>query len=322
MTDDELDSRLERWGRSSVPDVDGAFANRLETDLRMQATAAESSPRRFGVLLRPAMIMAAVALVVVGYVMFAAGGDGDDVVLVAADNTTVSIPGSPTTIVGVAGFELPDGARLVVGPDGSATVAGIVLEPGTVAEIVDGRVELFDVDSALATTSSTSIPTTTTGQPTTSGPQTSDSSAPPSPSSGPATTAAPPTTSDRTTSTVAPTTSQQPNTSAPPTTDGTSTPPTTRPADRPSITLLAEQLRDRQVLLSWQVDGGEDVIAGWEIRVRSGDASRRVALIRDPDARRLRVERTDRVVEYQVLARAAGGDVLGRSAWVEVSPGG
>ena len=82
------------------------------------------------------------------------------------------------------------------------------------------------------------------------------------------------------------------------------------------IDLSIGDRRGAQAVLRWTADGALDAVAGWEVRVRRGDEVRRVALIREPEARRLRVEVPGRNAEYMVIARNQAGDVIGRSAWV------
>lgn len=329
MPNDDLGDRLTRWGHESTPDLDGAFANRLETDLRVQSLAPDPR-RRFGALLfRPALVLGVAAVVVMGFLFVQMNDDeGAEVFLVAAEGTSVSIPGSPTTVDGVAGLDLPEGTQIRVGPNGSAIVAGVVLEAGTTAMIVDGQIELFDVPTDRVPTDRvpTDRPTTTTVPPT------SDSVRNDRPPTSPSTSTAP--TSTVTPATAPPATATPRTTIAPATTSSTSTtrpsttvpstpttadpaPSTTVPTDRRvAVELSVEAVRNQQAVLAWRVSGSSDAIAAWEVRARRGDEVQRIVLIRESAARRLRVEIPARNVMYKVLARAADGTILAQSEWV------
>ena len=349
MTDDHLTERLRRLGRDRVPPVDGAFANRLEADLRT-AHAGPRGARIADLLVRPVAVLAALAVVVGVVAVFQRDDARPGVAMVAADGTTVSIPGGDSLVAGRAGLDLPDGTRIEVDDGGSAVVAGVVLEAGSSAIVVDGRIEL--VDSPALTTVEPPIRTTTTTAPaTTDAPTTSDATAP-----TPSTTDAPTTSGDQTTtpsttpSTTTgpdPTDSRPPSTTTAPTTDTGSSPTTasttstvdetgpttTRPPsdstteprstvgpDRPIVGLTIGPVRRGEATLTWRVDGPTDAIAGWEVRIVRDGTAKSIAFIRVADARRLRVEVPDGRVAYRVVARSGGDGVVARSSLV--SPGG
>ena len=67
MTDNDLNERLRAWGNEPTPPIDGAFANRLEVDLRVRATNPDRRRPWFSLLLRPSFVAAAL-LVVAGVV--------------------------------------------------------------------------------------------------------------------------------------------------------------------------------------------------------------------------------------------------------------
>ncbi len=336
---DDLDDRLESWGRSPAPEVDGAFANRLETDLR--AGGADSATRGFrpGALLRPGFVVAALILIV-GVVVVLRRDTEPVVQMVAADGTTVSIPGAAATRAGAAGLELPEGSRIIVGPEGSAVVAGVVLEAGSTALITDGRVDVVEAGAvrdveAPDATPPTTTPTTSVA-PTTTAPAATDDIAP---------TTIPPTTdrpvtdepSESTTSTtvaddtVRTTTTTVVPDSIPSTTEpGTTVPPTTKPpADEPvdpppvdvaplRVALEIGPVRNGQATLQWTTTGDTTDVAGWIVRIKRGDSSEIIALLREPDARRLRVAIPDREVQFRVVARDGAGEVLAASRLVGV----
>lgn len=325
MRDDDLNDRLEGWGGETTPDVDPRFANSLETDLRLRAAEVSSRGGLFHLLFRPAVIAGVTMAAVVGFLFVRSGEDAVDVFIAAAEGTSVSIPGDAELTDGVAGLDLPEGSRIDVGPDGSATVAGVVLEAGTTARIVDGQLEIVDVPSDRPP----DRPTTTIGdRPTTTIGPTADSDEPAA-TDGPATTApsdVPPTTrpDDTASTTTRPTTTTPATTIVPDTAPQTTStePPRTEPTDRNvDVKLDVGRVREQQSLLRWEVAGSVDAIAGWEVRVRSGDGVRRVALIREPDARRLRVEIPGRNAMYKVIARAADGTNIGESEWVRLPVG-
>ena len=125
-------------------------------------------------------------------------------------------------------------------------------------------------------------------------------------------------TSTTITDTTTPRTTLPPETEPPTTTtEPATTVPETKPPDDPEVTvdLRLGPVSDGQANLRWRVDGDVDAVAGWEVRMRRGDVNRRVALIRQPSVRRLRVEIPGRFVEYRVIARAADGTVIGESGW-------
>lgn len=343
MTDDDLTERLRRLGSDRVPSVDGAFANRLEADLRDIHDRPPHRSRIPDLLVRPVAVLAALVIVVGVVAVLQRDDDRPGVAMVAADGTTVSIPGDASLVPGRAGLDLPDGTRIEVAEGGAAVVDGVVLEAGSSAVVVDGRIELLRSPTATATdpvVPSTTTTPTTTGVPTTAGastaPTPTDTSAsattdPPrttvAPTTGPrpsdsqpstttdtdSTTTSPPTTNEVDATTVSTETTRAPS-------ESTTEPPPTSASDRTVIGLVIGPVRDGEATLMWQVDGPTDAIAGWEVRIEREGATRSIAFIRFAEARRLRVEVPDQRVAYRVIARSGGDGVLARSPWV--SPGG
>lgn len=348
---DDLEQQLQRWGDETAPSPDPAFANRLEADLRSAAyfgrrTTAPEPRRRW--VLRPAFVMATVALVALVAAVALNITDGDPVdTLVMGDSsdTTVTLPGG-TVQEGGEGLELPDGTVIDVGPDGFATVDGVVLGPDSRALVVDGHLELLDPDAREPSgpddpTDETALPTidpavataTPTPTPTPIGvPVDPPPATPPVPTSTPAPTRRPADVAPEPTPTRAPTvrptaTPMAVDPTPTPTSTATATPssavptPTATPEPepaRPRVDLGRTYLGPERAALVWTVTRG-DAIAGWEVRIRRGDTIRTVAVLRHGAARELVVERPMRnTVFYRVIARDAAGRVLAQSNEVRV----
>lgn len=336
MTDDDLQQRLDALGRRDTPMVDPTFADGLESDLRAMA-AAPARPSLLAVLLRPSVVVVALA-VLAGVAFFLSRPDDAGLEFAAAEGTSVSIPGSPELSAGVVGQSIPDGTRITVGPEGSATVGGVILDPGTVAIVVNGVVEVIELpptrgpdapDTTVAPTEDSPAPTTstasTTTAPTTEGPTTlaptdREPTATDATTEATASTAAAPTTTEAdgapTTSTSSPpsTTESSTTTSAPTTT----TVPAREPI-APTITLSINVGENGRALLEWAVDGDTDEIAGWVVRRGRGDDAMPAAVIRRPEARRQRVDLPDRNVAWMVVARNTDGEVIARSNLVRAN---
>ena len=143
---DDLERRLEAWGAEAAPQPDPAFSVRLEADLRSQAYFGSASPTPdpspWRQLLRPAaLVFSSVVLLIAAFAFFG-GSDTDDVIMSAASNTEVTLP-NDTVVSGSAGLALPNGSQISVNSGGSAVVDGVVLGGGTLAEILDGKLEIF-----------------------------------------------------------------------------------------------------------------------------------------------------------------------------------
>ncbi len=152
---------LERLGAEPGPSIDPAFANRLETDLRM-AMVDRPAPR-VRPWWQPVLVGVAVVLTLVtgGAAIRALSTSlSTELVMSAARDTEVILPDGASAD-GVPGLELPDGTRISVGADGSAVIDGVVLAPGSEAVVVAGRLELLAADDAERPTSSPDGSTTT-----------------------------------------------------------------------------------------------------------------------------------------------------------------
>ncbi len=328
MTDDDLQRRLDALGRSDTPMVDPAFADGLESDLRAMAAAPQrATPLAW--LLRPSVVIAALAILA-GFAFFVSRSEPAGLEFAAADDTSVSIPGAPDLASGAAGQALPEGARIMVGPDGSATVGGLILDPGTVAIVVNGVIEVVELPADISpptSTTTTSVAettttttaerdTTTTVSPTATADAADDRTSttettvdeettPTTVASDRSTTAttteAPTTTTSTTTTTVPSTTSEAPATTAP------------AEAAPPTIELTINEGPLGRTFLEWTVTGDTSEIAGWVVRRGRGDDSVPIAVIRRPEARRQRVDVPDRDVAWTVVARNADGEVIARS---------
>lgn len=293
---DDAERRLEQWGSERPPAVDGMFANRLDDSLRQLARDRHPSRDRRPLWQPALMALSAVLLVVVGTIALTRSQDGDGVLVMASASRTEVVLPNGELVVGAAGLSLPDGASITVQENGSTVIGDVVLGPGSEAIVRNGQLEIV-IDG-----STTSIvvrrPSTTAAEP--------------SP--------------DESTSTRPSTSSTEPSAST--TSVSTTTPPTTsattRPAatpDRPSSTTTSTTPDpDPEVALQWtQVDGrvrltwtyvGPPTLAGWEVIILSGDRSRTLAVIRDPEARTLTVERLDVPSSYVVIALDAEGATM------------
>ena len=308
--------RLEEWGNERQPSVDGAFANRLETQLRERASDRTSNRQR-----RPIwqpIAVAAIALIAMSVGLFSLAQSSDDGVLLvmsAAFETEIILPDGEV-ITGSEGLLLAEGTRIIVGAAGSAVVGDVVLAPGTEALINNGKLEVLG-DRRSSTTDNPST-TSEPGNPrSTTRPAANDTT----------TTAAGGTSRtsdvDRSTST----TTRRTTTTAVPTSDASTTAaPTTAPTriDRPPSTIppppaaeLTWVERDNLVQLNWSYVGQEEP-AGWEVIATNGDQVRTLAVLRDPAARSITLEALEAAVSYRVIARAADGTAIVESNAVEV----
>ncbi len=342
MTED-LEHQLTRWGSSSEPAPDGAFANQLETELRL---AGADRPGLAGQrrIWQPIMAFAVAVVMVVagGMALLGLNDSGVEVLVSSASDTQVVLPDG-SIVPATAGLGLEDGSRIEVGEDGLAVVGEVVLEPGTNAVVVDGRIEVQANPTDPSPTSDVALPSTQPPQPTTSAPIGPTTTSDPTQSSTTATsrptstTPRPPPTTDAS----RPSTSAQPGTAPPtepPQTEATSgsapssnvaptdsAPPSTTPGASTTtpqvvgpVVLSAEAMAEGRVRLSWTFSPTDD-LAGWEVVVTTGDRSRSLALLRDPAARTLTVEQTPgSVAVYRVTARRADGSAIAQSNPTEV----
>ena len=339
MTDENIDEIMSRFQREPVPPVDGAFANRLEADLREQSLQGVQPLRQPAWWLRPGTVVAfGLLVVVVGFASGLIDSDPTTVEITSAQGSSISVPGSSDLVEGQPGMELVDGTRIEVEPGGSITVGGVVLEAGTTAIVEAGSVAIISghplrTTTTQATGASTSDattlqPTPTTGTvvaPTTSPPTTNDS-APETDTTAPNSTTAPNTTAPPTTAppTTAPPTTAPPKTAPPKTT----VPPETRPTTSapPTTTTVPARLAigvefvdvgDSAATLAWNIRETDTRILGWVVQVRRGDGVvATLATIRQPEARSLRIELAEQTRQYRVTARGEGGEILGESRWV------
>ena len=339
--DDELHDRLENLGADPGPAPDPAFAERLEADLRSQAyfaprDRAHAAPARRA-LLRPGLVLGALLLVALASVLVVSrGGDEADVLVIENGlGATVTLPDGDT-VAGGSGVALPDGSLIEVAADGFALIDGIVLPPGSIATVVDGVLELTAVPAIVVptptpsptpdlTTSPQAEPTpTAVADPTpTAEPTTPPEIAPsptPSPTARPTPTAPPdPTATARPRPTPSPAQDRTPQERPTATATPTATPEPTVVDRAPEIVLDRANLGPRRAQLTWSVTA-PDGILGFQVRVRRGDTVRTAAVLRDPDARALTVERPERDrVFYRVLAIGRDGEVVARSNEVRVT---
>ncbi len=315
---DELEQQLHRLGSTSPPAPDPAFANRLETDLRLLAIDTQGVRRP---IWRPVLsALAASVLVMVGVfsLMRLNPTPSDELVMSAAHQTSLVLPDG-TEVVASDGTYLIDGTRIVVGRDGGAVIGSLVLLPGTVAVVVDGQIEILgppesgepvDGGSPSTTTSPTTSPPTTTIE--TSGPTTTgrtDDEVVGEAEPQRTTTTTTGTTSTASDSSTTTTTSVQPSTTG----------PRLAPGGPVSPVLQVETVSDRRARLIWTVLD-DDQIAGWVIMSERDDMTSTVAVLRDPEARQVTVERpSEGVINYWVVAKDSTGNVRHLSNTVAVT---
>ncbi len=315
---DELEQQLHRLGSTSQPAPDPAFANRLETDLRLLAIDSQQAKRA---IWRPVLgALAASVLVMVGVfsLMRLNPTPTDELVMSAAHQTSLVLPDG-TEVVASDGTSLVDGTRIVVGSDGGAVVGSLVLSPGTVAVVVDGQIEILgppengkpvDGGSPSSTSSPTTSPSTTTTDtsgPTTTGPADGDVGEA-EPQRTTTTTGTTSTASDSSTTTTA-TTSVQPSTSW----------PKLEPGGPVSPILQVEIVSDRRARLIWSVLDN-DQIAGWVVMSEHDGTPTTVAVLRDSEARQVTVERpAEGTINYWVVAKDSTGNNLYQSNTVAVT---
>ncbi len=300
----DVERKLEQWGSDRQPSVDGAFANRLDADLR-ELSPGSGAVARQRPIWQPAALAFLASLIVFAGVFAFSRDKGDEIELVmgASTQTEVVLPDGEI-IAAEAGLALPDGTRIIVGADGSAVIADVVLEAGDRAVVNEGQLEIL-IEQAPTPTTSVPEPTTTAVPPAT------ETTSPP-PSTRPATAS-----TDRTTSTTTPRSTTTAATTPQTTTPPTSTDRTTTTTSDPAVTLEWTD-SDGRVRLSWTYVGPETV-AGWQVTVTNGDRTRTLAVLRDPAARTITVERIgDAAVTYRVSARDSGGTVIAESNPVAV----
>ena len=305
----DVEHQLEEWGSDDQPSIDGVFANRLHTDLR-ELSLARGTVGRQRPIWQPAALALVAGLIVFAGVFTFTRDQSDEIELVmgASTQTEVVLPDGEV-VPAETGLVLPDGTRINVGKDGSAVIADVVLLEGTQAVVNKGQLEIL-VDKGLTLSTSPQTVSTSAPVPTTRPPRDETTTVPPS-------TVTTTTSTDRTTST---TTSRPSTTSA--TTPEITAPPTS--TDRTTTTVP-----DPVVELEWTEDGGRvrlswtyvgpDTLAGWQVTVTNGDRTRTLAVLRDPGARTITVERIgDASVTYRVSARDSGGMIIVESNPVAV----
>ena len=157
MTDDDPLSTLR-----SIRKVDPAFADRLESSMRIQHAAARRtqpgrSPWRQALLLGPALVLVVLASAVL---ILRDEAQSSALVLHEAHNVVVTLPDG-TSLIDPVGLELPDGAIMSVGIGGRAVIDDDEFGPGEAVRVEGGR--LVPVDPADTTATAPSDATATGG---------------------------------------------------------------------------------------------------------------------------------------------------------------
>ncbi len=320
---DDIRRSLEEAGRRPVPEPDPAFADALGARLRVVAAglppAAPEPPHRrlpafgrrpFGLGVAIVTAAIAVAVLVVG------SRPPADPRLTAPVNVEVALAGG-ATLEDPDGLRLPEGAVIRVGEGGSARIGDVLLGPGDVATITNGRLEVEHPTAG-------ALP----------GPAASRS---PRPSAVPGATPRPPETpASRSTPTPAPVPSLTPApTRAPATPAGSSSPSTVTPSPSPTPTpaIVRPRLRARlidgpRVAVTWT----ETWRASSYVLIASGSrlgpapdpvypGSRILGTYAAPPTDPLRFRVPDGTVELRlrVIALRRDGSVLRRSNIVTVA---
>jgi hypothetical protein len=320
---DDVRRRLDDAARRPVAGPDPAFGDALEARLVAVAGSippppapGQPSQRRRPSLLRVAAgatVLAAGVLVLaltVGH-----GRPATNPELVAPVNVEVSLADG-TTLEDPDGLRLPDGATVTVGDGGSAQIGDLVLEPGDVARVVDGRLQVERLASPppAAVRTPARTPSATHGE---------RATPTPSPAPTPGRTAAP---------TPAPT-------PTPATPEPTAAGPTPTAPPTPAPTFRRPRLRARaietstgatRVAVIWAAAEGADSYVLLVTGSRTGPAadpvypgSRELGTFARPPDKRLRFRVPDGVTEVRLLVVALrpDGSVLARSRIVTVATG-
>lgn len=303
-----MDELLGDLAATDGPPPDPRFVEQLDARLRVahaQGVGAGRGPAAGArAWWRPVVGVAAALVVAIGVVGAVAlrREAPTEVVMTVASDTSVFLEDGP--VPGTSGLVLPDGARIVVGPDGEAVVDGVVLPAGSEAIVVDDRVTLIVVDADRAPADDEqrdppplSIPPSTRDQAATD--DTADPDRQTDRTTSSTTTSTPEATDSRpvdSTTTTAGTDPTRPPTTRPATT--TSAPTTTR-SDR--LVLTATPVDDGRIRLDWTVPA-DLAPAGWRVRALAGDREATLLAIRGGDARSATLERAQ---------------TDGRSVWIE-----
>jgi hypothetical protein len=179
MTDkrpDDLDEQLTRWGSSTPPRADGAFANRLETSLRQEIVAgADPSRNRIGSLLfRPGVVVLGIAVLLFGFALVSRSGDDEARVADGAPNeptiSSTTDEGAPET----SRPEVPGPTVTTQRPDedpNSLTTELLVDPPETTVPPTSPVTSEQPTDQTTIPAAETTVPVTDSTTPTTDAPR-------------------------------------------------------------------------------------------------------------------------------------------------------
>ena len=328
----DLERRLRILGTEPVPPADTTFADNLDVRLRVLHSEQLGPVRR-----RPAWVPAlmgavALAVLVTGGAFLLSRASEPSVIVTAAADTDVILPGDEATSASI-GLPLPDGTRIIVGPDGEAVVNGLVLGPGSEAVVVGDQIDILvamvDGDDSIDTWESEPLVVESERgaggeeSQTATGPETSrstpnnardtdqaivsdereadpedlDRATTTAPDHHPGSTSS---TSAVDTASTAP--SRPTSTTTTHRTTSTTVERTTTTGQRLSpVELRVERLDRNRVRLDWTLNRNI-VPAGWRVQFRNGDRVATLVAIRDGDVRSTTIERSA---------------VSGGSVWVE-----
>ena len=335
-----IERRLRALESEPVPPADSTFVDHLEVRLRVMHVDELGATRSRSTWIPAVVASMVVVLLAVGGALLLNRTPDAAVILTAAADTDVILPGDQATAA-VAGLQLPDGTRIIVGPDGEAVVNGVVLGPGSEAMVVGAQVDVLivDLDSGDPTgpdgseplaaetdgvgdgdASQTTVPddnprSTSTGRDVDQPVVTDANETDPDPTDAGEATVSTRSQTSSTSSTATPTTIPPR-----PTSSTTARGTTTSTADQrlSPLELTVERVDRDRLRLSWTVNRDADP-AGWRIRVRHGDRLATVVAIRDGEARMTTIERSV-VVDASVWVEALDrqGHVLLASSPVKI----
>jgi hypothetical protein len=152
-----IERRLRELGDAPVPEPSPAFVARLERRLVDEPATTTKvvaiANRRRATLPAALGIAATIAAALLATALlggFDQGGGTRALRLGAAVNTTVRLPGGQV-VAGKSGLELPNGAVVRTGPNGSAAAGTVDLGPGIQATVASGRLHLTPTPTAAPT---------------------------------------------------------------------------------------------------------------------------------------------------------------------------
>jgi hypothetical protein len=181
---DDLSRRLDRLGATTPPPPTEALLADLDADRLGRAPEHRARVFRLPVVL-PA---AAVAAVVLGFVLVAFGGSSEPRTITIATASDASVLQAEQSVPATSGLVLEEGAHITTGPQGSVTVGEETLGPNEEAVVEHGRLRRLrrylrrHAVTTTAPTTSTTVAAPAGSPTTTAPPAPTTTAAPPAPS--------------------------------------------------------------------------------------------------------------------------------------------